>query len=45
MVRKVDVKILDDLTGEAADTSVVFGVDGRWYQLDLTAENAEQVTA
>ncbi len=45
MVRKVDITVLDDLTGEPAATTIVFGVRGAWYEIDLTADNATYVTS
>ena len=39
-MQKVEVQLEDDLTGGPADETVVFGVDGRDYQIDLNAKHA-----
>jgi nucleoid-associated protein Lsr2 len=38
--QKVEVQLEDDLTGGPADETVMFGVDGRDYQVSLNAEHA-----
>ena len=35
-----EVRLVDDLDGEAADETVEFGIDGRNYEIDLSKENA-----
>ena len=35
-----EVRLVDDLDGEAADETVEFGIDGRTYEIDLSKENA-----
>src|SRR3954453_23239694 len=40
MAKKTVVSLVDDLTGEPADTTVRFGLDAREYELDLTEANA-----
>src|SRR4051794_33638350 len=40
MAKKTVVTLVDDLTGEPADTTVRFGLDSREYELDLTEANA-----
>ena len=40
MVTKTTTILVDDLTGEPADTTVRFGLDSRDYELDLTEKNA-----
>ena len=40
MVQKVTVALVDDLDGQTADESVVFGLDGKSYEIDLTGRNA-----
>jgi hypothetical protein len=40
MAKKTVVTMVDDLTGELADTTVRFGLDSREYELDLTEANA-----
>jgi hypothetical protein len=39
-MQRLDVQLEDDLTGGPADETVVFGVDGRDYQIDLNAKHA-----
>jgi hypothetical protein len=34
------VELIDDLSGEKADETVTFGLDGVVYDIDLTANNA-----
>ncbi|MCT2585501.1 histone-like nucleoid-structuring protein Lsr2 [Actinophytocola gossypii] len=47
MAQKVLVQLVDDLTGEASDdiSTVLFGLDGANYEIDLTEENAERLRA
>jgi hypothetical protein len=40
MAQKVTVALEDDLTGGPADGTVRFAVDGREYEIDLSAKNA-----
>lgn len=40
MAKKIQEILLDDLTGEAADETVTFGLDGVNYEIDLSTENA-----
>lgn len=35
-----EVRLIDDLDGEAADETVEFGIDGRDYEIDLSEKNA-----
>lgn len=35
-----EIKLVDDLDGEAADETVEFGIDGKTYEIDLSTENA-----
>jgi nucleoid-associated protein Lsr2 len=42
MATRTIVTMHDDLTDEAADTTVSFGLDGRDYEIDLTDANAEE---
>jgi hypothetical protein len=35
-----EVRLVDDLDGEAADETVEFGIDGRNYEIDLSKDNA-----
>lgn len=39
-MQKLEVRLEDDLTGGPADETVRFGVDGRDYQIDLSARHA-----
>ena len=45
MAQKVLVQLVDDLTGVASDdiSTVLFGLDGANYEIDLTEENAERL--
>jgi hypothetical protein len=40
VAKTVIVKLTDDLTGGDADETVAFAVDGRGYEIDLSAANA-----
>ena len=35
-----EVRLIDDLDGEAADETIEFGIDGKNYEIDLSKENA-----
>jgi hypothetical protein len=39
----VNVMLVDDLDGSAAEETVSFGLDGRHYEVDLSAKNAAQL--
>lgn len=43
MARKTFVELIDDLSGEKADETVNFALDGVAYEIDLSAENAEKI--
>ncbi|MEY9211319.1 Lsr2 family protein [Thermobifida halotolerans] len=43
MVRKTVVELVDDLDGSRADETVEFGIDGSVYQIDLSADHAEDL--
>ena len=43
MAKKTTVVLVDDLNGEAADTTIRFGLDSRDYELDLTDKNADEL--
>ena len=43
MARKTFVEFVDDTTGDAADETVTFGLDGVTYEIDLTAKNAAKM--
>ena len=38
-----EVRLVDDLDGEAADETVEFGIDGKSYEIDLSKENASRL--
>ena len=41
VMRQTIVSLVDDLDGSDADQTVTFGIDGRSYEIDLSAANAE----
>ncbi|MDQ1016710.1 histone-like nucleoid-structuring protein Lsr2 [Streptomyces afghaniensis] len=43
MAQKVQVLLLDDLTGGDADETVTFGLDGKTYEIDLNDKNAAKL--
>ncbi|AXB45646.1 histone-like nucleoid-structuring protein Lsr2 [Amycolatopsis albispora] len=43
MAQKVLVSLVDDLDGSEAEETVEFGLDGVSYQIDLSADNAEEL--
>lgn len=43
MAQHVNVRLVDDLDGSAASETVSFGLDGRQFEIDLSADNAEQL--
>ncbi|CAM3046940.1 Lsr2 family protein [Saccharomonospora xinjiangensis] len=43
MAQKVLVSLVDDLDGSEAEETVEFGLDGVNYEIDLSAENAEEL--
>lgn len=43
MAQRVKVQLIDDLTGDEAEETVKFGIDGITYEIDLTAENARKL--
>ena len=40
MATRTVTELLDDITGQAADETVYFGLDGVEYEIDMTAKNA-----
>ena len=40
MARKVETTLVDDMTGDAADETVRFSLDGVEFEIDLSANNA-----
>lgn len=45
MVQKVQVQLVDDLSGGPADETVLFGLDGKALEIDLSAANAKRLRA
>ncbi|MFC5909620.1 histone-like nucleoid-structuring protein Lsr2 [Streptacidiphilus monticola] len=45
MAQRVVVTLSDDIDGGEAEETVVFGLDGKSYEIDLSAENAEKLRA
>lgn len=43
MAQKVDVRFIDDLDGSEAAGTVLFGLDGRSYEIDLSEDNAARL--
>ncbi|MPZ61303.1 MAG: Lsr2 family protein [Propionibacteriales bacterium] len=43
MAQRVQVLLVDDIDGGEAEETVSFGLDGATYEVDLSAENAEQL--
>jgi hypothetical protein len=43
MAQKVDVKFIDDLDGSDAAGTVMFALDGRAYEIDLSDDNAARL--
>jgi nucleoid-associated protein Lsr2 len=39
-MQRLDVQLEDDLSGGPADETVAFGIDGRSYEIDLSAQHA-----
>ncbi|MFB9075227.1 MULTISPECIES: Lsr2 family protein [Citricoccus] len=45
MAQKVEVVLVDDLDGSPADETVQFSLDGRHYEIDLSAQHAKELRA
>jgi hypothetical protein len=43
VARQVQVQILDDIDGSAADETLQFGLDSTTYEIDLNAKHAKQL--
>lgn len=43
MAQVTEVRLVDDLDGGTADESVVFAIDNRHYEMDLSEKNASQL--
>ena len=37
------IRLVDDLDGSEADETIEFGLDGAHYEIDLSADNAEEL--
>ncbi|GAA4911975.1 Lsr2 family protein [Streptomyces coeruleoprunus] len=43
MAQRVVVSLFDDIDGGEAAETVRFGIDGKWYEIDLNEANAEKL--
>ncbi|MFJ7590168.1 Lsr2 family protein [Streptomyces sp. NPDC097617] len=43
MAQKVEVTLIDDLDGSEATQTVLFALDGKTYEIDLSDPNAEKL--
>jgi hypothetical protein len=43
VAQKVQVLLLDDLSGGEAEETVTFALDGKSYEIDLNSENADKL--
>jgi hypothetical protein len=43
MAQKAEIVLIDDLDGSPAKETINFGLDGRHYEIDLSADNAKQL--
>ncbi|MFP5019425.1 histone-like nucleoid-structuring protein Lsr2 [Pseudonocardia phyllosphaerae] len=43
MAQIKEVRLVDDLSGDAADETIEFGLDGKSYEIDLTTDNASKL--
>jgi hypothetical protein len=43
VAQKVQVSFVDDLDGSEAEGTVLFGIDGREYEIDLSKKNADKL--
>jgi hypothetical protein len=43
VAQKVVVSLVDDLTGDTAEETVEFGLDGKSYEIDLSGANADKL--
>jgi hypothetical protein len=43
MAQKVNIVLVDDIDGAEADETVSFALDGKDYEIDLTAANAQKL--
>ncbi|MFI1408931.1 Lsr2 family protein [Streptomyces sp. NPDC020707] len=42
MVQKTVISLIDDISGDEADETVSFALDGKAYEIDLSDPNAEE---
>jgi hypothetical protein len=42
MATQTTVRLVDDITGQDADETITFGIDGKTYEIDLAAVNAQK---
>jgi nucleoid-associated protein Lsr2 len=45
MAQKIEILLIDDTDGGAADETVAFGYDGAIYEIDLSTANAKALRA
>jgi len=38
-----EIRLVDDIDGEAADETVEFGIDGKNYEIDLSKDSARKL--
>lgn len=43
MAQHIQIDLIDDITGEEAQDTVAFSLDGTDYDIDLTVQNAEKL--
>jgi Lsr2 len=43
VAQKVTVSLIDDLSGDDADVTVEFGLDGKNFEIDLSNSNADKL--
>ena len=43
MAQQVNIVLVDDIDGSAAEETVAFALDGKEYEIDLNAKNAQKL--
>lgn len=43
MAQIKEVRLVDDISGDEADETIEFGLDGKNYEIDLTTDNAKKL--
>jgi hypothetical protein len=43
MAQKVNVLLVDDIDGSDADETILFGLDGTHYEIDLNSDHAQEL--